>query len=186
MYKSKAKIRQKAHRHVEQEAKKVKQSIPPGMRITQVAVVVRDLRKTMEAYHRMMGWGPWSVFEHKPPTLHHTEIRGKAVPYTMLGAEVHCNPIDFEILQPLEGPSIYREFLEQNGEGLHHVSVVNPAEDVDKALADFKKNGVEVLMSGRLGEDIRFYYMDTQPVLKMVAETVSGHAISMKPLYTYP
>jgi len=28
--------------------------------------------------------------------------------------------------------------------------------------------------------------MNTEPVLKMVAETVSGHAISMKPIYTYP
>lgn len=160
--------------------------VPSGMRITQVAVVVKDLRKTMEAYHRILGWGPWSVYEHKPPILHHQELHGKSANYSMLGAEVHCDPIDFEILQPLEGPSIYKEFLEEKGEGLHHVSVVSPAEDVEKALADFKKNGVDVMMSGRLGENIRFYYMNTEPLLKMVAETVSGHAISMKPIYTYP
>ena len=164
----------------------MKASIPSGMRITQVAVVVKDLRKAMEAYTRIMGWQPWSVYEHKPPILHHTEVHGKPEKYSMLGAEVHCNPIDFEILQPLDGPSIYKEFLEQHGEGLHHVSVVNTAEDVDQALENFKKNGVDVTMSGRLGEGIRFYYMDTEPVLKMVAETVSGHAISMKPIYTYP
>jgi len=164
----------------------MKHPVPPGMRITQVAIVAHDLRKTMEAYHKILGWGPWSVYEHKPPILHHQELRGKPVNYSMLGAEVHCDPIDFEILQPLEGPSIYKEHLEQRGEGLHHVSVVSPAEDVDAALANFKKMGIEVLMSGRLGENIRFYYMDSELVLKMVAETVSGHAISMKPLYTYP
>jgi catechol 2,3-dioxygenase-like lactoylglutathione lyase family enzyme len=164
----------------------MKKAVPPGMRITQVAVVVRDLRKTMEAYHKTLGWGPWSVYEHKPPTLHHTILHGKPADYSMLGAEVHCDPIDFEILQPLEGPSIYKEFLEQRGEGLHHVSMVNPTEDVDAALNNFKKDGVDVLMSGRLGESIRFYYMDTEPVLKMIAETVSGHAISMKPSYIYP
>jgi hypothetical protein len=87
------------------------------MRITQVAVVVKDLRATMEKYHGVMGWGPWSVYEHKPPVLRETEVRGKPVRYTMLGAEVHCNPIDFEILQPLEGPSIYKEFLKEKGEG---------------------------------------------------------------------
>ncbi len=158
----------------------------PGMRITQVAVVVKDLRKTMEAYHKTLGWGPWSVYEHKPPSLHHTILHGKPTEYTMLGAEVHCDPIDFEILQPLEGPSIYKEFLDQHGEGLHHVSVVNPVEKVDKSLEDFKKKGIDVLMSGRLGEDISFFYMDTEPVLKMVAETVSGHAISLNPSWTYP
>ena len=164
----------------------MKSSVPPGMRITQVAVVARDLRKTMEAYRNILGWAPWSVYEHKPPILHHQEVRGRPINYSMIGAEVHCNPIDFEILQPLEGPSIYKEFLEQKGEGLHHISVVNSAEDVDLALTNFKENGIEVLMSGRLGESIRFYYMDTDPILKMVAETVSGHAISMKPIYTYP
>jgi hypothetical protein len=103
----------------------------------------------------------------------------------MLGAEVHCDPIDFEILQPLEGPSIYKEFLKEKGEGLHHVSVVNPVENVHRALGDFKKEGIDVLMSGKL-EGIEFYYLDTDPVLKMIAETVSGHAISLKPSYTYP
>jgi len=156
------------------------------MRITQIAVVVKDLRRTMEAYHKVLGWGPWSVYEHRPPILHHTEVRGKPVQYTMLGAEVHCDPIDFEILQPMEGPSIYKEFLEQKGEGLHHVAVVAPSENVDVALQNFKKNDIDVIMSGRLGEGIRFYYMDTDPILRMTAETVSGHAISLKPVYIYP
>jgi hypothetical protein len=99
---------------------------------------------------------------------------------------VHCDPIDFEILQPIEGPSIYKEFLDQKGEGLHHVAVVAPSENVDVALQNFKKNDVDIIMSGRLGEGIRFYYMDTDPILKMTAETVSGHAISLKPVYVYP
>ncbi len=162
-----------------------KPKVPPGMRITQVAVVVNDLKATMKKYHEVMGWGPWSVYEHKPPVLHNTEVRGKPVKYTMLGAEVHCDPIDFEILQPLEGRSIYREFLEEKGEGLHHVAVVNRQDNVHKALAGFKERGIKVLMSGAL-DDIEFYYMDTDPVLKMVAETVSGHAIALKPSYTYP
>ncbi len=120
------------------------------------------------------------------PILRHTEVRGKPVHYTMLGAEVHCDPIDFEILQPIEGPSIYKEFLDQKGEGLHHVAVVARSENVDVTLQNFKKNDVDIMMSGRLGEGIHFYYMDTDPILKMTAETVSGHAISLKAAYIYP
>lgn len=66
------------------------------------------------------------------------------------------------------------------------MSVVSPKEDVYAALNDFKRQGIEVAMSGRLVDNIEFYYMDTEPMLKMVAETVSGHAISMKPAWTYP
>jgi methylmalonyl-CoA/ethylmalonyl-CoA epimerase len=160
--------------------------VPPGMRITQVAVVVRELRKTMEQYRRLLGWEPWSIFEYAPPLLHDTMLHGKPTKYGMIGAEVHCNPIDFEILQPTEGPSIYKEFLDEKGEGLHHVSVVSLTEDVHAALNEFRKNGIEVAMSGRIGPDIEYYYMDTEPALKMVAETVSGHAISLKPSWTYP
>lgn len=47
-------------------------------RITQISVVVRDLRKTMEQYHTILGWGPWNVFEHVPPVHHDTrEWRGR-------------------------------------------------------------------------------------------------------------
>lgn len=163
-----------------------KNPVPQGMRITQVAVVVRDIRKAMESYYRMLGWEPWSVYDYKPPLLHDTMVRGRPTPYRMIGAEVHCDPIDFELLQPVEGPSIYKEFLDQHGEGLHHVSVVSTKHDVHAALNDFKNHGVDILMSGRIGPDIEYYYMDTEPTLKMIAETVSGHAISLKPSWTFP
>ena len=94
-----------------------------GLAITQVAAVVRDLRSSLEAYHKALGWGPWNVYEHKPPMLHSTELHGKPTEFTMLGAECHAGPIVFELLQPLEGPSIYKEWLDEHGEGLHHVAV---------------------------------------------------------------
>jgi hypothetical protein len=63
------------------------------------------------------------------------------------------------------------------------MAVVAPSEKVDVALQNFKKNDVDIIMSGRLGEGIRFYYVDIDPILKM---TESGHAISLKPVYIYP
>ncbi len=66
------------------------------------------------------------------------------------------------------------------------MAVVARSENVDVTLQNFKKNDVDIMMSGRLGEGIHFYYMDTDPILKMTAETVSGHAISLKAAYIYP
>ena len=37
--------------------------------ITQISLAVRDLDKTMAAYYKVFGWGPWNVFDHKPKTL---------------------------------------------------------------------------------------------------------------------
>ncbi len=60
------------------------------------------------------------------------------------------------------------------------------ATDIDETLANFKKKGAEVLMEGWIEESIRFYYLDTEPMLKLVLETGSGHAINLKPDWTYP
>jgi hypothetical protein len=155
--------------------------------ISQIAVVVRDLQKTMEQYSKLLGWGPWNVYRHEPPRLHDTVVRGEHVAYTMLGAETHVGDVGFELLQPLTGPSIYSEWLEEHGEGLHHVAVMlHDFDESTELKRRFGKVGAPVLMGGRIGETIEFYYLDTEPSLKIILESGSGHAIDLVPDYTYP
>jgi hypothetical protein len=155
--------------------------------ITQIAVVTSDLRTTMEQYTKLLGWGPWNVNRLEPPLLHHTELRGQPVEYSMLNAEVDVNGMGFELLQPLEGPSLYKEWLEEHGEGLHHFAVMQHAFEEGTELKErFTEIGAPVLMGGRIGETIEFYYLDTQPSLKIILESGSGHAIDLVPEYTYP
>jgi hypothetical protein len=155
--------------------------------ISQIAVVTNDLRKTMEQYTKLLGWGPWNVNRLEPPLLHHTEVRGEAVEYSMLNAEVDVNGMGFELLQPLDGPSIYKEWLEEHGEGLHHFAVMQHTfEESDDLKKRFGELGATVLMGGRIADSIEFYYLDTQPSLKIILESGSGHAIDLVPEYTYP
>jgi hypothetical protein len=105
----------------------------------------------------------------------------------MLGAETHVGDMGFELLQPLEGPSIYKEWLDRHGEGLHHVAVMlHDFEESTELKKRFADVGASVLMGGRIGETIEFYYLDTEPSLKIVLESGSGHAIDLVPDYTYP
>ena len=155
--------------------------------ISQIAVVSNDLQKTIEQYTALLGWGPWNVYRHQPPRLHDTVLHGKEVEFTMLGAETHVGEMGFEVLQPLEGESIYREWLDQHGEGLHHVAVMLHDFDESTQLKQkFASVGAEVLMGGQIGETIEFYYLDTEPSLKIILESGSGHAIDLVPDYVYP
>jgi glyoxalase/bleomycin resistance protein/dioxygenase superfamily protein len=155
--------------------------------ISQIAVVANDLQKTIEQYTALLGWGPWNVYRHEPPRLHDTVLRGKKVEYTMLGAETHVGDMGFEVLQPLEGESIYKEWLDQHGEGLHHVAVMlHDFGESTQLKQKFASVGAEVLMGGRIGETIEFYYLDTEPSLKIILESGSGHAIDLVPDYVYP
>ena len=72
--------------------------------ISQIAIVVRDIDDALEKYHRVLGWGPWNVYEHKPPALHDTRLHGEPTEFTMIGAETHVGPIVVELLQPRRGP----------------------------------------------------------------------------------
>ena len=44
----------------------------------------------------------------------------------------------------------------------------------------------DVLMEGRIGETIHFYYLDTEPYMKVIFESGTGHAVDLKPARVYP
>jgi catechol 2,3-dioxygenase-like lactoylglutathione lyase family enzyme len=155
--------------------------------ISQIAIVVRDIDAALETYHRVLGWGPWNVYEHKPPALHDTYLHGQPTEYSMLGAEAHVGPIVVELLQPVDGPSVYKEWLDEHGEGLHHIAVMRATPEESEATLDhFAGLGAGVLMEGRIGETIHFYYLDTEPLLKVIFESGTGHAVDLKPARVYP
>jgi hypothetical protein len=52
--------------------------------ISQIALVVNDLGAKVEAYHRILGWGRWRVYEHAPPRLHDLQLRGEPVEFEWL------------------------------------------------------------------------------------------------------
>ena len=163
--------------------------VPPAvpMTITQIAVVVADMESALRSYTENLGWGPWSVFEYKPPLLHDTRVKGEPVEYRMIGAEASVDGLGFELIQPVSGPSIYQEFLDSHGEGVQHIACMKHSEQDSSLVKEhWRSNGAEVLMSGRISDSIEFYYLDTAPMLKFILESGSGHAIDLKPTYVYP
>src|SRR6202035_2171394 len=163
--------------------------VPPAvpMTITQIAVVVRDMESALRSYTENLGWGPWSVFDYKPPLLHDTVVRGEPREFRMIGAETSVNGLGFELIQPVSGPSIYQEFLDTHGEGVQHIACMkHSTEDSEALKKHWQERGAEILMGGRIGASIEFYYLDTSPMLKFVLESGSGHAIDLEPTYVFP
>jgi methylmalonyl-CoA/ethylmalonyl-CoA epimerase len=161
--------------------------IMDGLAITQIGVVVRDIREALRRYHETLGWGPWNVYELTPPRHHHTTLRGEPVDYSMIIAETHAaGPVDFELIQPLDGPSIYKEWLDEHGEGVHHVACMRKGVDAQQLLADFEAQGIRRLMGGRIEDTIEYFYLDTEQRLKVILESGSGHAIDLQPSWVYP
>jgi methylmalonyl-CoA/ethylmalonyl-CoA epimerase len=137
--------------------------------VVQIGIVVKNLQKAVDNYWATFGIGPWQTIRMEPPILNDVTLRGKSVNASMLAAIAQSSNLQLELIQPLEGPSIWKEFLEEKGEGLHHVQarVQNPK----AVLTALKEMGVEVLMSGKIGPNI-FYYMDTEPLLGTIYEFI--------------
>ena len=153
--------------------------------VYQICVVVKDIRKAMEHYWKVLGIGPWQLYTFQPPDLTDTMFRGKPEPFSMKLASARVGSLEWELIQPLEGQSAYREFLEQRGEGLHHVAVT--VDDFDKTVAALEKQGIGILMSGKF-RGAMFVYMDTEKVLGTLTELckVPPGVVMPEPEATYP
>ena len=135
--------------------------------VLQVCVVVEDIQKSMERYWEGYGIGPWDIYTFAPPGLTEPTIHGKSEPYTMKLATAQIGTVQWELIEPLTGPSIYAEFLQEHGEGLHHVAVL--VDDYDQTVADLAKRDIGILMGGNW-KGATYAYMDTEKDLGAILE----------------
>jgi methylmalonyl-CoA/ethylmalonyl-CoA epimerase len=96
--------------------------------------------------------------------------------------------VQHELIQPLDGPSIYHDFLaERPGGGLHHIGLVVP--HLDPAVAQMEAAGYRVIQGGRgygLRGDGGFAYFDTEPTLGVLLELIERPAERVAPEMVYP
>jgi catechol 2,3-dioxygenase-like lactoylglutathione lyase family enzyme len=157
--------------------------------VTQISLAVRDLDPTMDRYHRLFGWAPWQVFDHVLPVHHATELRGVPIHYALRGAEVYVGALNFELLEPLEGPNLWTEFMDRRGEGIASIATMFlEREDGDAVKAAFQDRlGIPVSMRAEIGDHIEYYYLDTEARFGCLIESGSGHAIDfVKPAKVHP
>ncbi len=140
--------------------------------ITQVGIVVENLKEVMANYQSILGIGPWDILEYKPPTLHDVTYHGKPVnPKWMVASVNLMSPINnvgrvqLELLQPISGDNIYSDFLYEHGEGIHHLQFL--VDDINDTNRIMEAEGFPVLMGGGF-LDGGFAYYDTLGPLKII------------------
>lgn len=140
-------------------------------RIHQICIVTKDLEKTMKKWVECLGIGPWKVIEFTEKTVKNFKVGGKPVtePFKFRLAFTQVGDIEFELAQPVYGPNIYSRFLEKKGEGLHHIKEKISTDDMKKALANYKKKGIEVMQSGQFIASTH-YYLNSEPILDFIYE----------------
>lgn len=138
--------------------------LPP---VEQVGIVVNNVDQAIERFGSVFGWGPFNVSEVE---LQGSLYRGQPTDCKLrMAFSQETNPIEIELIENLEGETLYTEFLKKHGEGIHHLRYT--VDDLDGKLAKMKKHGVEPIWSHSYPElGISFVYMDTEKVCGVMLE----------------
>ena len=139
--------------------------------VTQIGIVVPDLEKAITYYQEKFYLGPFlRIANFQKLGYQETYYMGEPEKFDSTFAFFRLGIMEVEIIQPLYGRSIYRDFLEAKRQGLHHLGFdVN--DDFDQRLAAYAKIGIEVLMSGR-GSNRAFAYLNTEKVGGVIFELI--------------
>jgi len=141
--------------------------------IQQVCIVVKDVWRTAESFWNILGIGPWAVFPFGSPKVADLKYRGQKVYVPSLGAVTQCGPIELELFQDVDGKSVYTEWIEEHGEGLHHIKFLTDDLDIDKVDRYMEWLGFPNIQCGHFGAELKgqFSYYDTRKALKCIWET---------------
>jgi catechol 2,3-dioxygenase-like lactoylglutathione lyase family enzyme len=140
-------------------------------RLGQVGIVVKDIDKTIEYYQGTLGIGPWAVFKGEPAWCR--ESCGEVTTSGKI-AMAQVGPVQIELIQILEGRSVYADLLGE-GEGLHHLGFF--VRDIDKRLQAAKDAGIEVIQHGllkQMGLTIEYAYLDTLATGGVIMEFIQA------------
>ena len=127
--------------------------------VTQVAWVTDDLAATERLLSEQFGVGAWTRIDDVVFGPDTTTLRGEPVELTLHVSLGYAGDLQLELIQPVSGPGIHRDFLDAHGPGLHHVCFA--VDDVDAACAAAEAGGLPVLMRGSMMDgEIEFAYVD--------------------------
>ena len=147
--------------------------VPPfGGSIAQVAIVVHDLDAALDRWATLLPTRRWRLWTFTAAQHDEALYHGRPTAFRALLALDDGSP-QLELIQPLEGESIHREWLEARGEGFHHVGVI--VDSVARTTELMDEAGFAVLQSGTgFGTDGggAYAYYDTVAALGMMVEAL--------------
>jgi hypothetical protein len=142
-----------------------------GLAPFQIAFVVRDLDAFVAELDARLAAGPWRGWIFGPHG-EGREYRGAPAEWTLRLVLNNRSP-QYEVIEPVAGPSIHADWLEERGEGFHHVGYVVPS--LARTTAEMEAAGhpaiARIHSFGADGDGAAVYY-DTATSLGFLVEAV--------------
>lgn len=123
----------------------------------QTAYVVRDLAAAEGWFGRVLGVPQWTRFDVEVGAG--CTFRGRPADSAMRVSLGYAGEVQIELIEPARGVSMYTEFLDAKGPGLHHIAFAVP--DYDATVSALAAEGLEPIQQGVTPDgQVRFTYFD--------------------------
>ncbi|THF72615.1 VOC family protein [Cohnella fermenti] len=139
--------------------------------ITQIGLLVNDIERTSQTYADFFGIEKPAWFWTDTPDKAQTEYRGSPSEARAKLAFFDMGSLQLELIEPDQHPSTWRESLDRNGEGFHHIAFV--IKGMKEKIAVLEGAGMALLQKGEY-EGGRYAYMDTEGPLKLILELLEN------------
>jgi len=119
--------------------------------VKQIALVVKNAHLVAENYWLILGIGPWNHVPFEPPFIHDRRYQGRPAWGREICSFADVGGVSFELCEYVDGDSIFRDFLEEHGEGLQHFNF--HVDNQDEVAEILTSQGFTSIRSGRRGNE---------------------------------
>lgn len=139
--------------------------------VAQIGVVVKDIEKTSQAIADFFGMDKPEIIMTPSREKAKTVFRGQPTEARAKLAFFQLGNLQLELIEPDGEPSTWKEFLDERGEGVHHLAfrITGMKEKIER----LNKNGIPLIQSGEYPGG-RYAYLDAGDVLRMIIELVEN------------
>ncbi len=139
--------------------------------VTQIGLVVRDIDQKIEAFSQVLGAEKPQVIITAGETEAHTRYCGEPSQARAKLAFFNLGQVSLELIEPIGGPSTWKDFLDLKGEGVHHIAFqVKGTQQVVKFL---ESHAIEEVQRGDYTGG-RYTYMDGSAQLGVILELLEN------------
>jgi methylmalonyl-CoA epimerase len=140
--------------------------------ICQIGLVVRDIEQTAKAYANIFGMDMPPIRITDTEEITHIKFRGAPTQARAKLAFFQMGSVSLELIEPVGEHSTWKEFLNEHGEGVHHIAF--RIKGMDKVLEFLAEKDIPAIQRGDYTGG-RYAYVDSASALGVILELLENY-----------